>query len=282
MLEKLLLLIAAGAAVTVTSGGVAIVRAEQPSPSQTVEISEPTRPPLAIAAPPKPSEEDEREQRPEPETKRPAAAPAPATCVDARDEARKAVQAGYARFHAAVEQLRGERAADTIARADAMLREIAEKADRALGEMGGCGDLAQVAERAVAAMETVFNVTKSAATPKPTERPRPTEKPKPKKTPSCDERVVAPAKKLLGAAFEHYHSKNDELWEQAEALDNDAVFTVVKNADHVMHTMYDQSKEQIARAGCAEGLGMQIAQQAATTFERAYSVSKAAMDSANR
>jgi len=184
----------------------------------------------------------------------PSTSPVPASCADevhARNEARQEVQAAFTKYHTAIEQLRGEhptaRAADTLKKADTMLREIREKSDRILSEMGACPDpepeamakpapkdkdnddedrdendndendhndkdkdhkgkdeagahaqltviaatrvdadpltMRQVAERAVAAMETVFNLAKSAATatPAPTATPTPrlTEKPKP-------------------------------------------------------------------------------------------------------
>ncbi len=221
------LLILAGAVVTVTSGnGVTTVTIEHPSPPPMVETSAKLTPsPLESAGPSTPPKRDEGEKRDEGD-KRPATAPAPASCeaeIRARNDARQKVQASFAKYHAALEQLRGEhpaaRAAETLKKADAMLREIAEKAQRILGEMGACPDpqrenvrknpkddddededegepqtrarvtvvastrvdadpltMQQVAERAVAAMETVFNLAKSAATatppPTPTEKPR--------------------------------------------------------------------------------------------------------------
>lgn len=192
-------LIVAGALVTVSSGnGVTTATGEHPAPS--VEASaEPELPrvwDIDDAEPPEPVAEAARDEDPR------AAERAPSSCAEsASSEARAQVQTAFARYHAALQQLRREhtssRAAETLTKADAMLREIAEKADGLLSEMGGCEG--QVGERAAAAMETVYNLAKSAATaaptPKPAEKakPKPTAKPKatpkPSRTPSCDDRI---------------------------------------------------------------------------------------------
>lgn len=327
-------LIVAGAVVTVSSGNaVTTVTIEHPSPSPAVETS----------AEPKPSplEDVERSKKPEDtdrDKKERAGAPSPESCADeaqARNEARQRVHDAFAKYHAAIEQLRSqrrtERALETLKKADELIREIADKAEHVLGEMGRCRDddrdededtgedgedrdeddgdeaaaearvtvaaathvdgdaltMQQLADRAVAAMETVYNLAKSAAeaTPKPTpkapEKPKATEKPrtaaKPTRTPSCDDKAYA-AKKVLAAAFERVHSQNDLLWKLAEKLGNEKVFAIVKASDKTMHTTYDSTKEAILRAGCAENVGMQLATKAADTFERAYMSARAAFE----
>lgn len=325
-------LIVAGAVVTVSGGnGVTTVTIEHPSPSPAVETSaEPKPSPLENA------DTAKREEKRHEEKER-TTAPTPESCADeakARADALQKVHEGFTKFHTQIEQLRSERRTDrgleTLKKADELLKEIADKADRVLHEMGRCPDedrdedmdedrdgeeaddddaqaqttsivsaaghveadassMQQVAERAVAAMETVYNLAKSAAeatpspkpTPRATEKPKAAEKPrataKPAKTPSCDDKVYA-AKKVLAAAFERFHSQNDVLWKLAEKLGDERVFATVKYADKTMHATYDSTKEAIIRAGCAENVGMQLATKAADTFERAYMASRAAFE----
>jgi hypothetical protein len=315
-------LILAGAVVTVTSGnGVTTVTIEHPSPSPAALVSaKPTPSPLEDAKPTKEHQDKDGEE------KEPAKAPTPESCADeakARAGALQKVHDGFTKFHTQIEQLRSERKTerglDTLKKADELIKEIADKAERVLHEMGRCRDqdreededteepeattssfdeadassMQQVAERAVAAMETVYNLAKSAAeatpspkptpkvTPKPAEKAKATEKArataKPTRTPSCDDKVYA-AKKVLAAAFERFHSQNDVLWKLAEKLGDDKVFTTVKYADKTMHMTYDSTKEAIIRAGCAENVGMQLAMKAADTFERAYIAARSAFE----
>ncbi len=332
-------LIVAGAVVTVSSGnGVTTVTIEHPSPSPAVETSaEPKASPFEDVDPADEAEDREDEERQEKER---AGAPTPESCADeakARAEAVQKVHDGFTKFHTQIAQLRSqrktERALETLKKADELIKEIAEKAERVLHEMGRCRDemkdrdgdededrdedddddaaaqtslvastaghvdadassMQQVAERAVAAMETVYNLSKSAAeatpTPKPTPKatPKPTERSKtekaratakPTRTPSCDDKIYA-AKKVLAAAFERFHSQNDVLWKLAEKIENEKLAGIVKYSDKTMHSTYDSTKEAILRAGCAENVGMQLATKAADTFERAYTASRAAFE----
>jgi hypothetical protein len=312
-------LILAGAVVTVSGGnGVTTVTIEHPSPTPAIEA------PADPAPSPLRDEETRSPQNKDREKKEHASAPPTASCADeakARAEALQKVHDGFTRFHTQIEQLRSERrserALETIKKADELIKEISEKAERVLHEMGRCDDkdggdgededtteeddeadvttasfdeadavtMQRVAERAVAAMETVYNLAKSAAeatpSPKPTPKQKATEKPrspenaKPTRTPSCDDKIYA-AKKVLAAAFERFHSQNDLLWKLAEKLDDEKVFAVVKASDKTMHTTYDSTKEAILKAGCAENVGMQLAMKAADTFERAFISARAA------
>lgn len=339
MLEKLLelilgaksgalsgVLIVAGAVVTVTGGnGVTTITVEHPSPSPiALAPPQPAPSPLEKADPSKPPQvppegSKEREQRR-------VSSPPAESCDDeahARSAARQKVQAAFSKYHAALEQLRKERnssrAAETLKKADALLREIAEKADRILKELGRCphhddedrdededdaqdedrdendeGEtvsaasrveadsltMQQVAERAVAAMETVYNLAKGAAeatpTPKPTEKPRPRATPKPSRTPGCDDRIHA-SKKQLAASFERFHSANDRLLKEVASFAGERTLAALKAADKVMHQTYDSSRDAILKAGCADAAGARVAADAAGMFERAYLSAKAAV-----
>jgi hypothetical protein len=171
-----------------------------------------------------------------------------------------------------------------------MLREIADKADRALAEM--CDDVALVADRAIAAMETVVNLARTAADatprPRPTEKaratPKPTERPrsaaKPSRTPSCDDRLYE-SKLKMHAAFERFHALHDKLYFAHKRSASAVARTVIAN-DELMHRTYDEAKHRIAGAGCAGDLGAGIAARAAATFERAYQSSAQAVAAQGR
>ena len=172
-----------------------------------------------------------------------------------------------------------------------MLREIADEADGALTEMCDDENAGMVADRAVSAMETVVNLSKTAATvtpaPKPTQKatPKPTTKPKvtpkPTRTPSCDDRLYA-NKLKMAAAFEKYHTLNDKMYASVKRSASRATVQAVLASDKVMHRTYDAAKNEILRSGCAGDAGAAAAARAASTFERAYFSSAAAVASERR
>lgn len=178
------ILILAGTVATVATGtGVTTVTAAPLSPPPSAAASgTPTSSPLGRPPSPTPSARGE-EQAPAPSASR-----VPVSCADllrARDAARQAVQAAYARVRGQLERLRavrpGARTAETTGTAGSMVEEIRAKTDQLLGD-GQCGaDREGVADRAIAAMETVFELAKSAAsaTPSPAPKPKPTARAKP-------------------------------------------------------------------------------------------------------
>lgn len=290
-------IVVAGAVMTVGgASGVTAVTVEEPPLSPAARTAAaPVPSPLALVRVPTPATQRDGESPPR------AAVGTPDPCedeADARGEAREKVRTAYATYDAALEQLRAQRAAARIAltleRADAMLGDIAEKADALIAEMAECAR--PVAESAVAAMETVYNLARgaAAATPQPTARPlippaRPTpkatQKPqradrpkataKPTRTPGCDDRVNT-SKKQLAATFDTFHSANDKLLAQIRSFASQRVVAAVKAADKVMHTTHDTSRAAIAKAGCADAVRAQTVMSAAGAFERAYLGSKAA------
>lgn len=158
-----------------------------------------------------------------------------------------------------------------------------EKAQASLS--GDALSMAEVAENAVVAMETVFNLAKSTvlveleslATPKPTKSPKATAKPTSKATkkPSCDDKVYE-AKKRLSQSFEKYHGGHDKLiWETKKWAD-ERTKQALNAADQVIHRTYDKAKEEILRAGCEAGekSGMAIAERASVTLEQTYNGSQ--------
>lgn len=197
-----------------------------------------------------------------------------------RGEARTTIQSAYAASHAAIDRLhaeRGPRYGETLTGADAMLRQIAETADRAIVDLAPCADVLvhQVAERATAAMETVVSVTAGATAPTPPPREKPTATRKPKSTAStCDGRAAA-ATKQLTASFDAFHSANDKLLSEARASTSAAA--AVKSADKLIHSTYESTKTRILKAGCADGAGTALAASAANTFEGAYEAAKGAV-----
>lgn len=305
VLEKLLVVALAGAVVTVSGiGGAATVAVAQASPTPTpapgpLVDDRPHASPFAAFVPGDaggPVDAGPPVDRDAPHG-RGARTPAPLSCAvetATRDVAYARVEAAFVRLRSALEDLRGTRPPATVAQAADMLRMTAERAEKVIAEIGQCRegdasepverdgeDMDQVAERAVAAMETVYNLAKDAvlvapATPKPPEKGKAA--PAPSKTPSCDDRAYA-AKKVLAASFEKYHGQNDILWKKAEARKSSA-FAAVKSADKLMHDTYDATKSAILRGGCAGDAGMQLAKTAGATFERAYVAAKAAMERA--
>lgn len=297
-------IVVAGAVMTVGgASGVTAVTVEEPPLSPAARTAAaPVPSPLALVEVPTPATQRDAEGEPR------AAVGTPDPCedeADARGEAREKVRSAFATYDAALEQLRAQRAASrlalTLERADAMLGDIAEKADALIAEMAECAR--PVAERAVAAMETVYNLARgaTAATPQPTAKPlippggpvvlpaRPTPKatqkprltdrpkatPKPTRTPGCDDRVHT-SKKQLAATFDTFHSANDKLLAQIRSFASGRVVAAVKAADKVLHTTHDTSRAAIAKAGCADAVRAQTVMSAAGAFERAYLGAKAA------
>lgn len=296
-------LIVAGAVVTVTAGGgVTTVTLDEPSPTPSLEA------PAAVEPEPlETEEEDPDETADEPRERdgreeRLARGP-DASCQDgeaARTEARERVASAFVQYRNALDELREQhrsaRAVETLTKAETMLREIADKTDLILAELSECGR-SHVADRAIAAMETVVNLAKSAATatPKPTEKakatPKPTQKAKvtekPKatskqaRTPSCDDKLYANKLKMV-AAFERYHTLHDKLYAAIKRSASKATVDAVLANDKVMHTTYDGSKSEILRSGCGGDAGAGAAARAAATFERAYLSSVTAVASEQR
>jgi hypothetical protein len=282
-------LLVAGTLVTVTAGGgVTVVELEDhPSPSPSLEVP--------IEAPDDDAdEEDEEGPEATPPAGKPVALKPETSCSTAADtartEARERLSSAFVTYRNSLDELRashrGDRATETLERAAAMLREIADKADRALAEM--CDDVAVVADRAIAAMETVVNLAKTAAEATPT--PKPTEKAKPKattkptakasRTPSCDDRLYENKLKVY-AAFEKYHALHDKLYYAYKRSHSPLAKTVLAN-DELMHRTYDEAKHAILSSGCAGDLGAGIAARAAATFERAYQSSAQAVAAQGR
>lgn len=303
-------LIVAGAVVTVTAGGgVTTVAIEPRSPTVSVEAPADLQP--LEEADEDGDEADEPEDTDEPERVAREERPernADTTCaVDdgQRLEARERVASAFVAARDAIEQLRGTlrsaHAVETLKNADAMLREIADKADRALTDMCADENVGMIADRAVAAMETVVNLSKTAATvtptpkatqkpkatPKPTEKPKaaakPTAKPTPKpaRTPSCDDKLYA-NKLKMASVFEKYHTLNDKMYASVKRSASRATVQAVLASDKVMHTTYDAAKREILSSGCAGDAGAAAAGRAASAFERAYLSSAAAVASERR
>lgn len=207
-----------------------------------------------------------------------------AVADDVRTQARERVASALVQMRATLEELRdshrGERSAKALDQADEMLRELADKADRALAEM--CEDVQVVADRAVSAMETVVSLARQAATvtptPKPTARPKATAKPS--RTPSCDDRLYATKQKLY-ASFERYHGLHDRLYFAHKRSGTELARLVIAN-DEQMHRTYDESKRQILGAGCSGDMGAAIAAKAAAAFERLYQSSAQAVAARSR
>lgn len=251
----------------------------------------------------------------------------------ARDAARQRIDEAFAQYDAGLDELRtklaGKGSAATYAAidsSDALLIEIRTQADAALAEVGlciadvasvgaiafqGAGALAlvEVSDRAIAAMETVYNLARSAvmaelerlapkATPKPT--PKKTESPRDKQKweeeqarkqqerakkeqwQRCDETVHA-AKKRLHASFEQYHGGNDKLIWEIKKWASDSAMKTLHHNDEIFHRTYDDTRERILRAGCAtgEGSGMALAARAEIVFRQTYESSRGAAAAAS-
>lgn len=299
-------LIVAGAVVTVTaSGGVTTVALEDhPTATPTASLEVPAETAPEIVA------EEEEEPADEPEERDVAGAPvAPkpeVSCTTgeaARAEARERVAAAFAAHRGGLHELRAlhrnARAIETLENAETLLREIADKADRALTEM--CDDVDMVADRSIAAMETVVNLARHGAsvtpTPKPTEKPKATPKPtakpkvtpkptskatpKPTRTPSCDDRLYANKLKMV-AAYEKYHTLHDKLYYAVKRSANEATVKALLANDALIHSTYDSAKQQILSSGCGGDMGAAVATRAAATFEGAYQRSAALVGSQSR
>lgn len=290
------MLIVAGAVVTVTAGGgITAVTIDPPSPTASIEL--PAEPLVAADEDGEDADDPEDEDTDEPERVAREERPgrnADTTCaVDdgQRLEARERVASAFVAARDAIEQLRGTlrgaHAVETLNNADAMIREIADKADRALADMCADENVGMIADRAVAAMETVVNLSKTAATvtptPKATQKPKATPKPteKPKRTPSCDDRLYA-NKLKMAAAFEKYHTLNDKLYASVKRSASQATVQAVLASDKVMHTTYDAAKREILSSGCAGDAGAAAASRAASAFESAYLRSAAAVAAERR
>ena len=175
-------LVVAGAVATVSASNAVtpVTVTASVTPTATV-TARPAPTPTATPAPtPKPHEAAEPSVAPI----EPAAPASDGPCagdVHTRTDARTAVQDAFARLLAGLEQLRRGGRGDVIERAAAMLRELAQTAGRAIEEMPACADAPPIAQKAIDAMETVFNLAKKAAlatpTPKPTPPSRQAEKP---------------------------------------------------------------------------------------------------------
>jgi len=195
-------------------------------------------------------DEDEDEDR-EDDDDAAASKPERACAVadDVRAQARERVASALVQMRATIEELRAahrsERSAKALDQADEMLRELADKADRALVET--CDDVQTVAGRAVSAMETVVSLARQAATVTPT--PKPTARPtaKPSRTPSCDDRLYE-TKLRRRAAFERYLALHDKLYFAHKRSGTELAKIVIAN-DEQMHRAYDESKRQILGAG---------------------------------
>lgn len=286
-------LLVAGTIVTVTAG----------NGITTVTVEHPYIDPISIELPAvDPEDEEPDEDADEEEDKAAPVALKPQPACDVTDEtrtlARERVASAFNQQHAALEELREksrhEKAHKALEQAGEMLEEIADKADRALTEM--CGDVQTVADRAVAAMETVISLARTAATvtpsPKPTEKPKATPKqtekpkttakatPKPSRTPSCDDRLYENKMKMY-AVFEKYHSMHDKMYFAYKRTSSDLAKLVLAN-DELMHRTLDESKHAILSSGCAGDLGASVAARAAATFERAYQSSAQAVASQGR
>jgi uncharacterized protein YfcZ (UPF0381/DUF406 family) len=291
-------ILVAGTLVTVTAGGgVTTITIDHPGTPPALERPAESGPePDGDAADPAEEPEDEPEDDEDDEDgDEPVALKPERACEvsdDARTQARERVASALVQMRATIDELRGahrsEKAAKALEQAEEMLRELADKADRALVEM--CGDVQAVGDRAVAAMETVVSLARQAAavtpSPKPTEKPkatpRPTPKPtpKPSRTPSCDDRLYA-TKLTLHAAFERYHALHDRMYFAHKRSSTELAKLVIAN-DELMHRTYDESKQRILASGCAGDMGAAIAAKAAATFERLYQSSAQAVATQSR
>lgn len=182
-------LLLAGALVGVTSAnGVTTIVLDEATPTPTASASPSASPtPTPTAAPsgsPTPSPSASASPTPSPDV---SGEPASCAAADAQAsaDARQRVQSAFSTYHVALEQLRSGahgRLSDALRKADAMLRAIDRKADETIRELA-CPETAaspasgtaldqmnEVADRAVAAMQTVYNAAQalaSGATPSP-------------------------------------------------------------------------------------------------------------------
>ncbi|MGH2378984.1 MAG: hypothetical protein ACRDGT_10975 [Candidatus Limnocylindria bacterium] len=318
------LILAGGAVVSASAGaGTTGFTAQDAEPAAIVNVAQPASQPLGddlvvveLAAE-------------EPEADLPLVSEA--ECEDersARAEARERIEAAFKKYDAGLESLRadlgGKGSAATyeaIDSADALLEEIRTQALGALDEMGLCqADLAarvegavafafsggaaallEVSDRAIAAMELVYDLARSTVLTE-LERLRPTPTPKPKATPKssekakgreddrkreesrkrekserarCDETVHA-AKKRLGRAFEEFHGGHDKLIRELKKWADERTLQVLHKNDEILHRTYDGTKERILRTGCASGeeSGMALAERAAALLQQTYGESR--------
>ena len=239
----------------------------------------------------------------------------PKTAAAARDE----IKSAFARYHAGLEAVRGQhpgtKSQDAITGADAMLTQISTEAEPllALAVPSTCADPADVAQRAVTAMETMYVLALSAvadaeATPPPVAvrpaaaltapkpAPKPTPKPTPKpqqkqqpkapaahvewtpKPPRCDDQVYA-AKRTLQSTFDRVHGANDQLYYQVKRWSDQTAVAAVRQADITLHTLYDRSKASILAAGCNVG-ALELATNVGTTMEQVHNAARAAVAAA--
>ncbi len=231
----------------------------------------------------------------------------------ARTEARGRIDAAFKKYDGEIDKLREELGGkgsaavyESIENADALLAEIHTQALGALEEMGLClpegaaqgavafslsyGALAllEVSDRAIAAMETVYNLARSTVlqelerlkpTPTPkakkTERPKATEKPNHTKAPRCDDAMYA-AKDRLHKAFEEYQGGNYKMLKALKGWASESSMKAFWSADAVLRKTYDKTRSRIANAGCATGenSSMALAETAEVSMRQTYSTSK--------
>jgi hypothetical protein len=302
------LILAGGALVSASTGaGMTGLMRNDPDVTPIVNVVEPEQSP-----------EEEFELEPvseEPETEEIV----PVSEVDcdgeesARAAARGRIDAAFRKYDTALDKLRAELGGkgsaavnESIENADALLAEIHTQALGALEEMGLClpegtaqGAVAfglsgsalallEVSDRAIAAMETVYNLARSTVlqelerlkptpTPKPkkTEKPRETKKPEWTKAPHCEDAMYA-AKKRLQKAFDEYHGGHDRLMKELKGWASESSMKAFWSADSVLHKTYDKTRERIINAGCATGehSSMALAEYAEIVLRQTYQTSK--------
>lgn len=293
------IILAGGALVTATTGaGVTTVTIQHPSASPIVEVID-TDPAEEEA------EEPKKTAKPKVETKPVLDNTDCNEEAHAKNEARQKVQDAFAKYHGQLVDLKQSmngrttaKATDAIVQADGLLKEIRQQAVEVIESMGSCGrevdepdetaqaslsgdalSMAEVAENAVVAMETVFNLAKSTLlaeleslkTPTPTKKATPKPTSKASKKPSCDDKVYE-AKKRLSVAFDKYHGGHDKLVWDTKKWADERTKQALSAADQVLHRTYDKAREDILRSGCATGeqSGMAIAERAGVVLEQTY------------
>jgi hypothetical protein len=303
------LILAGGAVVSASSGaGVTGFDLEETDPTPIVEVVEPEESPLDELLDDEVEEPDDDEVLP----------PTAADCDDegtARGQARERIETAFKKYDAGLDVLRtkldGKGSAQTYAAidsADALLAEIREQAIGALADMGlcdteelgaaqgavafafrgGAAALHEVAERAIEAMEVVYDLARSTVmaelerlkptpTPKPkkTEAPKKSERPKATKAPRCEDAMYA-AKSRLQKAFDKYHGGHDKLMKELKGWASESSMKAFWAADQVLHKTYDRTREKIVNAGCATGehSAMGLAETAEQVLEQTYSSSR--------
>lgn len=305
------LILAGGAVVSASTGaGMTGFQRNDPQVTPIVNVEEPAESPL--------DDFDFEPVSDEPVTEEEVVPVTEADCEDeqsARSDARGRIDAAFKKYDKALDKLaedlkgKGSPAVyEALANADALLAEIHTQAISALEEMGLCeADLAarvdgavafsfsggalallEVSERTIAAMETVYNLARSAVlqelerlkptpTPKPkkTEAPKRTEKPKQTKAPRCDDAMYA-AKDRLHKAFEEYQGGNYKMLKALKGWASESSMQAFWSADSVLRKTYEKTRSRIANAGCATGenSSMALAETAEVSMRQTYATSK--------